>query len=219
MARGPKPPAADDTHVRRVLEKYACPVPYHEVRTRFLGSIATPNMTISPISVVKNLWGGEFPPFDTMDDLNDLLGVLVNGLWNSLTLHQKRTEPFRLVKIPVEPTPEGIGVFALIRQQELDGFIEGLLNGEDEIGLPEKAARSLDVLGELRSLVGGAFDFVEGTKDDPVRPERAEVEKTLTHLQKLTPIMEKEIHAVVLHCARARRAAMKDGPFGSPTCH
>lgn len=144
MARGPKPPVADKKNVRRLLEKYACPFPYHEVRTRFLGNIATPDMTVSPVTVFKNLWGGELPIFDSMDDVNELLGVLVNGLWNSLTIHQKRTEPFRLVRINVEPTPEGIGSLALVRLQELEGFIDGLLNGQDEIDLPEKTSRSLN---------------------------------------------------------------------------
>jgi hypothetical protein len=219
MARGPKPPAVNEAHVRRLLEKYACPVPYHEVRTRFLGNIATPNMTVSPISVVKDLWGGEFPPFDSMDDLNELLSVLVNGLWNSLTLHQKRTEPFRLAKVNVEPTPEGIGRLAFIRQQELDGFFEGLLSGEDEIDLPERAARSLDALAELRGIVAGTSDLIARTKDDPDQPDRAETERTLMHIQRLTPIIEKDLHAVVLDCTRARRAAMREGIQRPPTFH
>ena len=55
MAQKPKPPAADEKHIRRLLEKYSCPVPYHEVRTRFLGSIATP-VPVQPLQIVKDLW-------------------------------------------------------------------------------------------------------------------------------------------------------------------
>src|SRR5215472_10229159 len=33
------PPPATDEQVRALLEKYKCPVPFHEVRTRFLASL------------------------------------------------------------------------------------------------------------------------------------------------------------------------------------
>jgi hypothetical protein len=33
---------ATDEQVRTLLERSKCPVPFHEVRTRFLGNIATP---------------------------------------------------------------------------------------------------------------------------------------------------------------------------------
>jgi hypothetical protein len=209
MARGMKIPAVNEKLVREMLDRYACPLTYHEIRTRFLGSLSTPDAKVSPMGVIQSLWGGELPPCDSMDDLNELLEALVNGLWN----------PLRLVKMAVEPTPEGLVVFTVTRMQELDGFLEGLLNGKVEVDLPEKAARSMDVLAELRSLFAGTFDLLKITKDDPDRPDKVEIEKTLSNLQRLTPIMEKEIHAVVLDCTRARRDAIKNGPFGTPTFH
>ena len=48
-----RPPAADSQQVRDLLRRYACPVPYHEVRTRFLGNIATPELSASPLNVAK----------------------------------------------------------------------------------------------------------------------------------------------------------------------
>jgi len=35
-------PMTDD-QVSALLERYACPVPFHEVRTRFLGNISFPS--------------------------------------------------------------------------------------------------------------------------------------------------------------------------------
>ena len=90
--------------VKALLEKLGCPVPFHQVRTRFLGNIATPELSASPLQVVKGLWGGELPEFDSMDEVNELFAVLINGLWNDLTRHQKRSQPFRLVRVPMEPT-------------------------------------------------------------------------------------------------------------------
>jgi len=48
MSKKPTPPAAADNRVRALLDRYRCPVPFHVVRTRFLGNIASPDMTASP---------------------------------------------------------------------------------------------------------------------------------------------------------------------------
>jgi hypothetical protein len=48
MAKLPAPPTATDENVRALLARYNCPVPFHEVRTRFLGNVATPAMSASP---------------------------------------------------------------------------------------------------------------------------------------------------------------------------
>jgi hypothetical protein len=95
----PNPSPASDEQVRALLERYECRVPFHEVRTRFLGNIASPVMSASPIKVVKDLWGGELPPFDTIDEANELIGALVMGLWNRLTRHQDRRSAFHLVRL------------------------------------------------------------------------------------------------------------------------
>ena len=87
MKRPISPASASDDQVRALLKRFACPVPFHEVRTRFLGNIATPNMSTSPMKVVGDLWGGELPEFKTIDDANELIGALIAGLWNRLALH------------------------------------------------------------------------------------------------------------------------------------
>ena len=60
-------------------------VPFHAVRTRFLGNIATPAMQSAPMETVSALWGSELPAFDTLDAANELIGALVMGLWNRLS--------------------------------------------------------------------------------------------------------------------------------------
>ena len=39
--------------VRALLERYACPIPFHIVRMRFLGNIATPKFDASPIKPLR----------------------------------------------------------------------------------------------------------------------------------------------------------------------
>jgi hypothetical protein len=202
----------DERAVRQILDRYACPVPYHEVRTRFLGSIATPVIGASPVAVVQNLWGGELPEFESLEAANELIGILVNGLWNGLTRHQKRTEPFRVIRLVVPATREGIAQLALTRRQEVDGFVEGLFAGQDEIDLPDKANEALNVLGEIRAMLDGVH--VLATDETKPAPS-AEIEKTLKYVQQLSRSIEQEMHAVLLDCARARRGALREmGPPG-----
>lgn len=53
MAKRAAPVIATEEEVRVLLEHYRCPVPFHEVRTRFLGNIATPAVGVSPIKIVE----------------------------------------------------------------------------------------------------------------------------------------------------------------------
>lgn len=212
----PKIPPVDAKKVRSILEKYSCPVPYHEVRTRFLGNIATPEMVASPMSVVASLWGGELPGFEDMDAVNELLDVLVNELWNNLTRHQKRTDPFHLIRMPMDPTLAGLAAYALVRCEEIDGFVEGMFCGQDVVDLPEKAYASMDVLSELHALLSGAHALAMG---DATLVSDNELAATLTQVQQLTPIIEKQINSVVLSCTRARRQMHKSPDFSGPTVH
>src|SRR5215204_2080204 len=107
MAKGREPVAATYDQVCALLERYACPVSFHEVRTRFLGNIASLT-SASPLDAVKELWGGELPEFSDIDAANELIGALVMGLWNRLTRHQDRAVPFRLVRVALPETQEGL---------------------------------------------------------------------------------------------------------------
>lgn len=127
MARKVK--IAGEAGLKALIERYACPVPYHVVRTRLLGSIATPELPVSPVQVLQDLWGGELPVFESIDEADELIGALINGLWNDLARHQKRSQPFRLTRMPMEPTVENLGRYSRTRREELDGFMEGIFKG------------------------------------------------------------------------------------------
>ena len=151
-----------------------------------------------------------------MDDVNELIGILINGLWNDLTRHQKRSAPFRLTRPTVEPTASDLEHYALIRRQELDGFIDGLFNGEDQIDLPERAHQALGHLVELRAMMAGICDLIAR---DVLTESRATMETTFKQVRELTPIMETEIHEAVLSCTRARRQMLGGIPTQNPTLH
>jgi hypothetical protein len=205
-----------EPRVRALLAKHECPVPYHEVRTRFLGNIVTPQLAASPMQIVKDLWGGELPIFDSMDEVNELLDILINGMWNELTRHQKRSQPFKLTRISLEPSAENLEQFGRVRQQELDGFVEGLFAGQAEMDLPERAHVALEKLGELRAMIAGISDLVAR---NPEPQDPTELATTFKGLRELNRIMETEINEAVLSCTRARRQMLAGIPTDRPTFH
>jgi hypothetical protein len=216
MTKRTDPPQASDEQVRALLERHKCPVPFHEVRTRLLGNIATPNMSASPIRAVEDLWAGELPVFDTIDEANELIGALVAGLWNRLTRHQDRNSPFRLMRVETAPTREGLAALALMRRQELDGFIEGLFGREEAVDLPERASRGLDILAEMRAL----FAAVQDVATDPSKAATDKaMETTLKHIREMTKNAEHEMHAIILSCKRARKQMLDTLPAQKPTLH
>ncbi|WP_036288790.1 hypothetical protein [Methylosinus sp. PW1] len=200
MAKRPNSPTATDAQVLALLDRYQCPVPFHEVRARLLGNIASPSSR-SPIETVKSLWGGELPPFDSIDEANELIGALVMGLWNRLTRHQERSDPFRLKRVQSRANREEIMSLATMRRQELDGFAEGLFGGAEELDLSERAVDAMTVLSTLRAM----FVAIEEVTGDPTKAaNEKDFAETLDRMREMTLTAEKSIHAVVLACKRAR---------------
>ena len=211
-----QPITASDEQVRALLVRYACPVPFHEVRTRCLGNIASPGIGVSPIKMIASLWGGKLPEFDTKDAVNELIGALFMGLWNRLTKHQDRNAPFRMTRSSIAPTREGLATLALMRRQELDGFVEGLFGQEEVVDVPERALRGLDNLADMRALFAATADFAtDETKPAPLK----EMETTLRLLREMTKNAEHEMHASVLSCKRARKLMLAGIPTQKPTIH
>jgi hypothetical protein len=217
MAKPAVPPTATDDEVRALLlVRYRCPVPFHEVRTRLLGNIASPGMGASPIKVVEGLWGGKLPEFETIDAANELVGGLVMGLWNRLSRHQDRNAPFRLTRIETEATREGLAALAMLRRQELEGFVEGLFGKEEALDFPERAHRGLGALSEMWALFEGTEAVA---REEAKTGTERDMEKTLRLLRQMTKDAEHEIHAILLSCKRARRQMLASLPAQKPTLH
>lgn len=216
MAKRPVPPTATDEEVRTLLERHRCPVPFHEVRTRLLGNVATPAMSASPIKMVEDLWGGKLPAFDSIDAANELVGSLVMGLWNRLTRHQDRNSPFRLTRIETAAIREGLAALALMRVQEIEGFVHGLFGRQEEINLPERAHRALDDLGSMRAMFAAVRDLAN---DETKAASLKDMETTLRHMREMTKNAEQAMHTVLLSCKRARRQMLAGTPASKPTMH
>lgn len=198
----PRPKRHSTANVVALLNRYQCPTPFHAVRARFMGSIVSPVSDRSPVHAIQELWGGNFPPFDSVDDLNHLLHVLADGLWNRLTAHQTASNPFKLTRVQVRRTREGVRDYALVRKQEIESFMDGLFGPHEEMDLPESARDGVDALGEIRAMLAGAINLLDDT-GKPAPPD--ELNGLADNLQALATILEKEVNTVVSSCTRARR--------------
>jgi hypothetical protein len=138
------------------------------------------------------------------------------GLWNRLTRHLERSAPFRLSRIDVPATREGLGRLALMRQEELEGFVEGLFGDKESLDLPEQAHKALGVLADIRAMVEATAEVAQN-RSKPGGP--AEVATTLGLFREVTRIAEQEIHGVVLSCTRARRQMERTLPTSRPVLH
>ncbi len=154
-----------------------------------LGNIASPAIDAAPLPVVKALWGGKLPVFDSLDAMNEMMGVLVMGLWNQLTRHQERSAPFRLLRMEVPPTRDGLARLARVRQDEVQGFVDGLFGDQQHLKLPERAHQAFEILAELRGSLEAARELAE----EPAKPAvPADIAITLSHFRQLTKIIEHE---------------------------
>ena len=213
MSKRPRPPTVTDAQVRDVLARFACELPFPAVRTRLLGSIASPDPLVTPLRAVEALWGGALPVFDSMEDANELISVLVMGLWNQLSEHQHRSAPFRLTRIEVSATREGVATLALMREQEVWNFGLGLVGSTPAPKFPERADRAMGVLFQVRGIAIGIRERAEDREKDMSTEDCAGL---IQQFRDVTKAAEHEIHEAVLACARARRAIMPGAPAGRP---
>ncbi len=198
-----------DKAIRLLLKTYNCPVSFHELRTRFLGNIASPSLAASPIQAVKDLWDGDLPAFEDESSVQELFEILISGLWNRLTRHQNRKHPFHLTRMSKPGDGMSVASYLGVRMEELDGFVTGLYGEEEVLYLPARAHEALENLGDIRSFLAGFGQFAD--EGDPI--------KTGAHLVELTHIAEKEINDLILSCTEGRRDQLALTSSEKPTLH
>ncbi|MDE2342324.1 MAG: hypothetical protein KGL63_02855 [Betaproteobacteria bacterium] len=191
-----------------MLERYDCPMPYHAVRTHFLGAMSG-TAPVQPMKVLARIWDGTLPAFASIEAVNELLRALINGLWNELTVHQDEKQPYRLMPTPARVTRERLASLAETRAEEIEGFLTGVFGDQENLEVPEPMGAALDTLMELV----GIFAGMQALLEDPGKPVSTEgLEGLRAHVVKLTHIAECEIHDVVIgaRILREQEGAMKE---------
>ena len=202
----PLGPGTTDKDVEALLVRHQCPTPLHALRTLLLGHIASPRLDVSPMSPLAQAWGGELPEFASADEVEEVMEVIVHGLWNRLSDHQSTRNPFRLPRFEVLPTRLALHDLARMRAQELKGFVDGLFGTEEEMLLPQKAHEAVMVLAELHAMFDGAAGLL-ANQSKPA-PDR-ELKGLLRNLQQMTIAADEQINKAVQSCKRSRSQRME----------
>jgi hypothetical protein len=192
-----KLPSTSDAALKKMLKAHDCPLGLHAVRMRFLGHLIAPEPSVSPIAAVQGLWGGQLPEVDHIDELNEILDILMRGIWNPLALQVRvRRDRIQLAMPPAGKGVKALSLLALLRLQELQSFEEGLLGGEQFVDIPQPAAQSMRTLGEMAGLFASIHDTIKsgayGTAKD-TKGLRANVAD-------LTKVAEIEVNSVIDAC-------------------
>lgn len=207
--------SVDDEALRALLKRYACPIPYHQVRARFMGNIATPDMNASPMKEVQRLWNDALPEFENREEAEAFFGAFLQGMWNGLSVHQKRNDPFKLARVKTAPASyEYLARLGKVRREEIDGFIDGLFAGQEDMDFPESAHKAVGTLGELRALFAATEDMAS---KPPGPADVSTIEQTAKHLRELTRIAEIEINTIIQSCRRARQQMLATQTMDRPS--
>lgn len=153
------------------------------------------------MATVAHAWGGELPEFASAEEVEEVMQVLMHGLWNRLSEHQNTRNPFRLPRFEVPPTRQALHDLARMRAQELKGFADGLFGTEDEMLLPQKAHEAVVALSELYAMFDGATALLA---DDSKPAPAEELKSLLRNLQQMTIVADEQINKAMQSCKRAR---------------
>ncbi len=206
MARKP-PKFIGDAKIRSLLETFSCPTPYHAVRARFMGYIASPILSASPIRAIEDFWPDGMPEFESTEEANTLFQPLL-GLWNHLAQHQKRSKPFKLVIQPFSDDRDSMREFLTVRTEEIDQFLEGLLGNDEDLPLPEDIWEEIELLAENCGLMNSTLEILGN-----VAATDQEISGLTNNLRELSKIAGKQINDIILATVRYRREPIK------PTLH
>lgn len=200
--------------LRALLKMHDCPLKYHEVRARFMGNIASPDMEVTPMREIEAIWGGKMPAFKSNDEASLLINGLIGGIWNELSVHQNPKKPFRLMRVKAAPPSyEHLGKLAKFWREEIDGFMDGLMLGQEEIDMPQAALPSLEVLGEIRAMLEGIHQLCIAPPGPASTDSLAE---NMKHVHRMMDIAQLEINSIIQFCKEARARMFDAQEYGAP---
>jgi len=190
-----------DAAFQKFLEKGTCPTPFHVVRMRFLGEIASLDLDVSPIKTIESFWDGELPVFDLDEEASAFFHVMM-GLWNRMARHQDGV----LVKLfkPKKPREwDDIAAAFRMRAEEIrDGFLVGYSGSGTDQHLPESLEEALHGLKEIAERFEEAAERVQG-------PQRDEDKVSFDDYRQLIEVRTKEVETLLTAIMRASKELRK----------
>lgn len=189
--------AAINLDVQRLLTKYDCNYKIHEVRAAFMGAIASPYV-VDPVFELNALWDGEFPELDSSEAIEEVQKVFLTDLWNSLAAHadEEADLPFTLTPLSAATTLTELKAQAQLRGEELDAFVDGFFQDQENVELSDEVAESTDILEEL---IGMCSEIMNMDPDTKVSND--ELKELASNMEKMCEMAEVEMNNIILSCA------------------
>ena len=190
-----------DAAFQRLLEKHGCPTPFHVVRMRFLGEIASLDFGASPIKTVESFWDGELPLFEREGEASIFFQTMMS-LWTRMARHQEGVL-VKLQKTKKLRDWDDVSAALRMRAEELrDGFLVGFSGSGNAQPVPqhlEDALHGLEKAAEQFELVA---ERVNG-------PERGEDGLTVDDYRGLLEVHTREAEALltaIMHVSKVIRS-------------
>jgi len=181
--------------VERLLTKYECPYKLHEVRAAFMGAIASP-FVVDPMFELHALWDGEFPELDSDEAIKEIHDTFLSRLWDNLSAHIHQEDPFTLSPLSTPTSLDELITQARIRGEELDAFMDGFFQDQEDFDLDPDAAESINVLEELIAM------YLEIINMNPQQSlSAADLEALIQNSKKMHDMAEAEINNLIMLCA------------------
>jgi hypothetical protein len=183
--------------VQRLLTKYDCNYKVHEVRAAFMGAIASPYV-VDPVFELNALWDGAFPELDSSQAIQEVHKVFLTDLWNALDVHadEQANLPFNLTPLATATTLAELKVQAQIRGEELDAFVDGFFQDQENVELSDEVAESTDILEEL---IGMCSEIMNMDPDTSISHDA--LKDLASNMQKMCEMAEVEMNNIILSCA------------------
>ncbi len=190
-----------DAAFQRLLEKYNCPMPFHVVRMRFLGEIASLDFGASPIKTIESFWDGDLPVFDREEEASAFFQAMMS-LWNRMARHQDGV----LVKLfkpkKLREWDDIAAAFRMRAEEIRDGFLVGYSGSGTDQHLPESLEEALHGLREIGERFEEAAERVQ-------RPQRVEDELSFDDYRQLLEVRTKEVETLLTAIMRASKELRK----------
>jgi hypothetical protein len=182
----PKFPYVGDATLKRLLERYRCPAPFHVVRMRFWGEIVSPSLQASPIKTIESFWPSRLPPFADGEEANTFFEALMS-LWNNVARFQDGS--LKLQKVDKLDTREALHAAAKLRVDELhDGFMHGFTGGNRQIDVPPG-------VGDLLARIEKSIELLATTRNTFANPPGPDDVAMLAELSRFFPEVDRAVHA------------------------
>ena len=184
-------------HVQSLLSEYQCPYQFHEVRAAFMGAIASPYV-VDPLFELNALWDGEFPELASQEKLDEVTKTFLEDFWGLLAAYGKEDAalPFSLTALDKATSLSELKAHAQLRGEELDAFLTGFFQDQENLELDEDIGDSLDILEELVQMYTDIVNMEESSTFNAT-----ELSDLADNLLKMTDMAELEMNNLIVSCA------------------